>query len=148
MDIEEVIREIPALVGSLRPLITYDKGTMRDGETLQRLGCSLLAFSTGGASSRGNRTDGCAMVRTQAFQRRTRRAESEAHQELLQVQDLRRVYEDLRAERDAMRAGSSNGMRRGYLNGPGGFTSSHFGVPPPYHRRHHDTNSDSYGFAA
>lgn len=56
--IEEVIREIPALNGALCPLITDQNRTTGYMEIVKRARGRLRAFSTFGASSRGNRPGG------------------------------------------------------------------------------------------
>lgn len=89
VDIEEFIREIPALNGTLRPLITDHKRTTPGMEILQRVIRILRASSSVRAPSRGNRAGMSAAVRHHAFQQRARRAEAEAHQARLQVQELR-----------------------------------------------------------
>lgn len=89
LDIEEVIREKPALDGALCPLILDHNRKTRAREILERFCSNHRASSTGGARSRSNCVDGRVSLRTETSQQRARRAEADAHQANLQDQEIR-----------------------------------------------------------
>lgn len=98
---------------------------------MQQISGNIRSLYSSGALSSGNRAGGRTAVRTKAFQQLVRRAEAEAQQARLQVQDLRRACEGLQSQIDRMREESEGNRCRRYDEGRGEFPALYCGGGPP-----------------